>query len=76
MGICKNCSSTCYPKRSNFVVHNLEGIKIYVNSELYCSKDCFTMQNMLCNKFKIFESEEIKSQEKSPKKSFEDYMKK
>ena len=49
MNLCKHCNSSCYPPRSNFLVKKLDGAEIHVNSKMYCSKDCFTMKNILNN---------------------------
>ena len=51
MNKCKHCNFSCYPPKPNFIVKKLDGTQIYVNSTMYCSKDCFTMRNLLNNNY-------------------------
>tara|TARA_Y100001970_G_C14211045_1_gene846940 strand:- start:1571 stop:1843 length:273 start_codon:yes stop_codon:yes gene_type:complete len=48
---CKNCGFSCLRNRPEIIIRKLDGTIIYVNPDMYCSKDCFTMKNLLKNNY-------------------------
>ena len=51
MNVCKHCGFQCPKFRQQFIMKTLDGTLIYVNPDMYCSKDCFTMKNLLKNNY-------------------------
>jgi hypothetical protein len=47
---------------SYFTIKNLTGFKVHGN--MYCSKDCFVMKNVLTSKYQVFEYDYIKSNQR------------
>ena len=64
MNICKHCNHQIYPAHADFIIKNLTGFKVYVNGNMYCSKDCFVMENVFTQRYKVFEFEEINIEER------------
>ena len=64
MNICKHCNHQIYPDRKNFIIKNLKGFNVHVNGNMYCSKDCFVMENVFTQKYQVFEFPEIKTKER------------
>ncbi len=64
MNICKYCKHQIYPDHKNFIIKNLTGFKVHVNGNMYCSKDCFVMKNVLTSKYQVFDFPEINVRER------------
>ena len=64
MNICKHCQHQIYPDHNNFIIKNLTGFKVHVNGKMYCSKDCFVMQNVFTQRYKVFDFQQINIKER------------
>jgi len=51
MNKCKHCEKICIKGKPEFIMKKLDGTPIRVNPTMYCSKDCFTMKNLLKNNY-------------------------
>ena len=65
MNICSYCNHQIYPNHENFIIKNLTGFNVHVNGNMFCSKDCFVMKNVLTSRYKVFEYDYIKSNQRS-----------
>ena len=59
MNKCSYCNHQIYPDHKNFIIKNLIGFKVHVNGNMYCSKDCFVMVNVLTPRYQVFDFPKI-----------------
>ena len=62
---CKYCNNQIYPLNRHFSIKNLEGKTVFVNGNLYCSKQCFVMKNVFSHRFEVFDYDDIKKERSS-----------
>jgi len=62
---CKYCNNQVYPLNRHFFIKNLEGKRIFVNGNLFCSKQCFIMKNVFTSRYKVFDYNDIENERSS-----------
>jgi hypothetical protein len=72
---CKYCKIHIFPLRKFDTILTLKGKKININPQMYCSKDCFTMENIFTCKVFNYEKPYEKTYERSIHFSFDNYIK-